>query len=217
MVGRVPTRIGLTGGIGTGKSHVLRYLSRRGVPTVDADDLARLVVAPGEPALAAVVQRFGGQVLDAHGTLDRQVLARIVFDDARARQDLEAIIHPAVWLAINQWFDRLRRDAGRDAGAGADVCAGVGVAAVPLLFETGHEGDFDKVIVTSCSTATQIARVTARDGLSAGEVGRRLEAQMSPEARMARADAVVDTNGAEADTDRQVDEIWRRWGLPALN
>lgn len=212
---RVPTRIGLTGGIGTGKSHVLRYLARRGVPTVDADDLARLVVAPGEPALEAVVQRFGKHLIEPNGTLDRQVLARIVFDDARARQDLEGIIHPAVWLAISQWFDRLRRDAGSDAGAG--VGGGVGVAAVPLLFETGHEGDFDKVIVTSCSPDTQIARVSVRDGLSVGEVGRRLEAQVAPEARLAGADAVIDTNGTGADTDQQVDEIWGRWGLPALN
>ncbi|MEQ1896229.1 MAG: dephospho-CoA kinase [Vicinamibacterales bacterium] len=207
MGGRVPARIGLTGGIGTGKSHVLRYLARHGVPTVDADDLARLAVAAGEPAREAIVQRFGAHLIDQHGTLDRQVLASMVFDDPGARQDLEGIIHPAVWLAINQWFDRLGRDAGRV----------VGVAAVPLLFETGHEADFDKIIVTSCSRAAQVARVSARDGLSADEVGLRLDAQMAPDARLAGADAVIDTNGTEADTDRQVDEIWRRWGLPALH
>ena len=211
----VPARIGLTGGIGTGKSHVLRHLARHGVPTVDADDLARLIVAPGEPAFDAVVGRFGRQVVTRDGTLDRQALARLVFDDPSARQDLEGIIHPAVWVAINQWFDRLQRDAGREAGS--DVGSVVGVAAVPLLFETGHEADFDRVIVTSCSPATQVARVSARDGLSAGQVGLRLDAQMAPEARLARADAVIDTNGTEADTDQQVDAIWRRWGLPGLN
>ena len=199
----VPARIGLTGGIGTGKSHVLRYLARHGVPTVDADDLARRAVAAGAPALEAVVRRFGGQVLGKDGTLDRQALAGMAFDDPGARRDLEAIIHPVVWLAIGQWFERLD---GR-----------TGVAAVPLLFETGHGGDFDRVIVTNCSTDAQMARVSARDGLSADAVRRRLEAQMAPGERLALADAVIDTNGGEADTDRQVDEIWRRWELPALN
>ena len=207
----VPARIGLTGGIGTGKSHVLRYLARHGVPTVDADDLARQAVAPGAPALDAVVRRFGRQVMGKDGTLDRHALAGMAFGDPDARRDLEAIIHPAVWLAINQWFDRLRRDAGSDAGGG------VGVAAVPLLFETGHGGDFDRVIVTNCSPDAQVARVSARDGLSADAVRRRLDSQMAPGDRLALADAVIDTNGGEADTDRQVDEIWRRWGLPALN
>ncbi|MDO8793782.1 MAG: dephospho-CoA kinase [Vicinamibacterales bacterium] len=201
-MGTVPARIGLTGGIGTGKSHVLAYLARHGVSTVDADDLARAVVVPGEPALEAVVQRFGAGVLDARGALDRKALARIAFQDADARRDLEAIIHPAVWLAVEHWFRSRHGE--------------TGVAAVPLLFETGHERDFDKVIVTSCSTERQVARVAARDGLSVPEVRSRLAAQMAPEERLARADAVIDTNGAEADTDRQVDELWRRWGLPAL-
>lgn len=181
---------------------MLRYLARHGVSTVDADDLARQAVAAGSPALEAVMRRFGGQVIGKDGALDRQVLAGMAFSDPGARRDLEAIIHPAVWLAIGQWFERLD---GR-----------VGVAAVPLLFETGHGGDFDRVIVTNCSTDAQIARVSARDGLSADAVRRRLEAQMAPGDRLARADAVIDTNGAEADTDRQVEEVWRRWGLPAL-
>lgn len=197
-----PTRIGLTGGIGTGKSHVLSYLARRGVPTVDADDLAHAVVAPGEPALQAVVQRFGVGVLDPRGALDRKALARIAFQDADARRELEAIIHPAVWLAVDRWFASRHGEAA--------------VAAVPLLFETGHEGDFDKVMVTSCSPDRQVARVAARDGLSVEEVRSRLAAQMAPEARLARADAVIDTNGSEADTARQVDALWVRWGLPAL-
>ena len=199
----VPARIGLTGGIGTGKSHVLNYLARHGVPTVDADDLARRAVAPGSRALEAVVRRFGGEVIGKDGALDRQTLAGMAFSDPDARRDLEAIIHPAVWLAIGEWFERLDGRAG--------------VAAVPLLFETGHGGDFDTVIVTHCSTNAQVARVSARDGLSAATVRRRLEAQMAPGDRLALADAVIDTNGAEADTDRQVDELWRRWGLPALS
>ena len=199
----VPARIGLTGGIGTGKSHVLRYLARHGVPTVDADDLARQAVAPGSQALEAVVRRFGGQVIGKDGTLDRRALAGMAFDDPGARRDLEAIVHPAVWFAIGEWFESLDGRAG--------------VAAVPLLFETGHGGDFDRVIVTNCSTDAQIARVSVRDGLSADEVRRRLDAQMAPGSRLALADAFIDTNGTEADTDRQVDETWRRWGLPALN
>jgi dephospho-CoA kinase len=160
-------RVALTGGIATGKSHVLRHLAARGVPTIDADVLAREVVSPGTAALQAIAARFGAGVLDASGALNRRALADRVFADAGARKDLEAIVHPAVYDAIGEWLARLDA-AGRDPVAVADI---------PLLYETGHEGDFDRVIVTRCEPAQQIARLQARDGLSEAEARARLAAQ----------------------------------------
>src|SRR5689334_12526615 len=193
-------RVALTGGIATGKSHVLRQLAARGVPTIDADVLAREVVSPGTAALQAIVARFGSGVLDARGALNRRALADRVFADADARRALEAIIHPAVYDAIGAWLGRL------DA-AGGDLVA---VADIPLLYETGHEGDFDRVIVTRCDPAQQIARLQARDGLSEADARARLAAQWPIEEKAARAHYVIDTNGAVADTDRQIDAVIAR-------
>ncbi|MGE0392181.1 MAG: dephospho-CoA kinase [Vicinamibacterales bacterium] len=196
-----PARIGLTGGIGTGKSFVLRHLARCGVPTLDTDDVSRDVVRPGTPAFAAVVARFGPAVLEAGGALNRAELARVVFADAAARRDLEAIVHPAVWQAVDTWF------AGQPA---------TGVVAVPLLFETGAEARFDRVLLTDCPVETQVARVMARDGLAADAVRARVLAQMPAPERRRRADAVVDTSGTPDETIGNLAAVWRAWGLPAL-
>jgi dephospho-CoA kinase len=193
-------RVALTGGIATGKSHVLRHLAARGVPTIDADVLAREVVSPGTAALQAIAARFGAGVLDASGALNRRALADRVFADAGARKDLEAIVHPAVYDAIGEWLARLDA-AGRDPVAVADI---------PLLYETGHEGDFDRVIVTRCEPAQQIARLQARDGLSEAEARARLAAQWPVEEKAARAHYVIDTNGSVADTNRHVDDVLAR-------
>jgi dephospho-CoA kinase len=190
-------RVALTGGIATGKSHVLRHLAARGVPTIDADVLSREVVSPGTAALQAIAARFGSGVLDAGGALNRRALADRVFADAEARRALEGIIHPAVYGAIGDWLARLDA-AGRDPVAVADI---------PLLYETGHEGDFDRVIVTRCDPAQQIARLQARDGLSEAEARARLAAQWPVEEKAARAHYVIDTNGSATDTDRQVDAV----------
>ena len=200
MPGARLLRVALTGGIATGKSHVLRHLAARGVPTIDADVLAREVVLPGTAALQAIVARFGASVLDPSGALNRRALADRVFADADARRDLEAIIHPAVYAAIGNWLARVDA-AGRDRVAVADI---------PLLYETGHEGDFDRVIVTRCDPAQQIARLQARDGLSEAEARARLAAQWPVEEKAARAHFVIETNGAVAETDRQVDEVLDR-------
>src|SRR5687767_4159706 len=127
-------RIALTGGIATGKSHVRAEFERYGVPTIDADTLARDAVAPGSAGLAAVVQRFGGEVLEAGGTLNRGKLAKIVFADPEARRALEAIVHPDVRRAMDRWFASL--DPHTHPYAIADI---------PLLFEVGRERDFDAV------------------------------------------------------------------------
>jgi dephospho-CoA kinase len=190
-------KVGLTGGIATGKSHVLRRLAAHGVPTIDADVLAREVVQSGSAALAAIVRRFGREVLDPGGTLNRRALGDRVFADEAARRDLEAIIHPAVYEEIGVWLAQL-------AAGGASVA----VADIPLLYETGHEADFDRVIVTRCTPDQQVARLRARDGLTEEEARRRLAAQWPIDEKVARADYVIDTNGRVEETDRQVDRIF---------
>lgn len=186
-------KVALTGGIATGKSHVLRRFAALGVPTIDADVLSREVVEPGRPALQAIAERFGRDVLNGEGALNRRALGDRVFSDPTARRDLEAIIHPAVYAAINTWL--------------ASLPDGLAVADIPLLYETAHESDFDKVIVTHCSPEQQLTRLRARDGLSADEARQRLAAQWPVDQKAARADYVIDTTGSIEDTDRQVDAV----------
>jgi dephospho-CoA kinase len=192
-------RVALTGGIASGKSYVRARLDALGLPTVDADVLAREAVLPGSPGLAAVVQRFGSQMLDAHGRLDRVRLGEAVFSDPGARRDLEAIIHPRVYAAIEVWFDALAASTG----------PGLGIADIPLLFETGHEGGFDLVIVAFCSPELQVARVQARDRVSSEAARQRLAAQWPIAEKVRLADYVVRTDGTFAETDEQVERVAR--------
>lgn len=193
-------RVALTGGIATGKSYVLRLLQTHGVPTIDADELARAAVEPGRPAHAAIRDRFGDGVVRADGALDRVGLGAIVFRDAAARMDLEAIVHPPVRQAIDDWFN---------ARAAADSPPPFAVADIPLLFETGRDDEFDRVIVVACDPETQVARVMARDGLSETEARRRLAAQLPIGDKVDRASRVVTTGGSFDETARQVDELCR--------
>jgi dephospho-CoA kinase len=188
--------VALTGGIATGKSYVRARLEALGVPTVDADALAREVVAPGTPGLAAVVARFGPSALDAGGGLDRARLAALVFDDPDARRDLEAVVHPRVRAAIDAWFDAL-----------PDPGTVFAVADIPLLFETGRAGAFDVVVVTACPPALQIRRLRERDGLTAEDARRRLAAQWPVAEKVRLADYVIHTEGAYAETDAQVARV----------
>jgi dephospho-CoA kinase len=189
----MPTRrVALTGGIATGKSDVLARFAALGVPTVDADVLARDAVRPGTPGLAAVVARFGAGVLAADGTLDRARLGTIVFADARARRDLEAIVHPAVRAEMDRWFSRLPPH------------HAVAVADVPLLYETGRDAEFDAVIVAICPTDLQLARLVARNGLSPDEAQRRIAEQWPTADKAARATHVIWTDGTFERTDAQV-------------
>lgn len=191
-------RAALTGGIATGKSYCLSRFAALGAATVDADRLARDAVAPGTPGLQRVVERFGAGILLPGGSLDRPALGRIVFADRAARADLEAIIHPEVYRRIGEWF--------------ADLPAGtrVAIADIPLLFETGQEHDFDRVIVAACAPAEQLRRLMARDNLSREAALARLEAQWPIEAKVARADVVIQTDGSFAETDAAVKRaLWR--------
>jgi dephospho-CoA kinase len=185
-------RVALTGGIATGKSYCLRHFAELGVPVVDADRLARDAVAPGSAGLTAVVQHFGPEVLLADGTLDRAALGRIEFEDSRERAALEAIIHPEVYRRIREWFVNL------------PSAARVAIADIPLVFETGHNHDFDAVIVAACRPEEQVRRVMERDGLSEHEAKARLAAQWPIEEKAKRADYVIWTDRSFAETDAQV-------------
>jgi dephospho-CoA kinase len=192
-------RVALTGGIATGKSHVLEQFRRRGVPCLDADALAHGVTAAGTEATAAIAARFGADMLAPDGAVDRAKLGPIVFADAAARRDLEAIVHPAVYRALAAGL-RAFELIGDDSFAVVDV---------PLLYETGGDKDFDCVIVTVCPPAMQIARLLER-GMSDAEARQRLAAQWPAEQKASRANIVIKTDGTFEDTDRQVGEAYRK-------
>ncbi len=193
-------RVALTGGIATGKSYVRQRLDAAGIPTIDADHLAREAIAPGSAGFRAVIAHFGRAVLSDAGAIDRQKLAAIVFADADARRSLEAIVHPDVYQRITTWYARLAANGYR----------GPAVADIPLLFETGHAGDFDRVVVVACDPARQLERLRARDGLDGETATRRLAAQWPIDAKVARADIVIRTDGTFADTDTQVRQLVER-------
>ena len=191
-------RVALTGGIATGKSHVRAEFERLGVPTIDADTLARHAVAPGSPGFAKVVERFGQTILAPDGSLDRQKLGALVFSDAKARRDLERIIHPDVQHSSDAWF--------------ASLPPGhpFAIADIPLLFEIGRDRDFDATVVVACDPATQLQRLMKRDGLSEPAARQRIEAQLPIDEKVKRADYVIRTDGSFEDTKRQVKEAYGR-------
>lgn len=193
-------RVGLTGGIATGKSYVTRRIAEAGLPVIDADRLAREAVAPGSAGLGAVVNRFGRGILTDGGALDRARLGTLVFSDAGARADLEALIHPEVRRRIAEW----------QAGLVSNGYRGPLVADIPLLFETGRTGDFDAVVVVACDPARQRARLIERDGLAEDEADRRIAAQWPIADKVRDADYVVSTDGTFEDTDAQVDMLVRQ-------
>jgi dephospho-CoA kinase len=188
-------RVALTGGIGTGKTHVARQLGALGIPVIDSDAIVHESLGPGGPLVERVAARFGRAVRAADGGIDRRALASIVFRDPAARRDLEGIIHPYVFERISGWL------------ASLDQSAPFAVADIPLLFETDSAGKFDKVIVTAAPRELQIARVVDRDGASREEAEGRLAAQWPIEAKIARADYVIHTDGSKEETNRQVAAI----------
>jgi dephospho-CoA kinase len=187
-------RVGLTGGIASGKSLVAAELAARGAIIIDADVLARDVVEPGTPALAAIVDRFGAPVL-SEGGLDRARLAQIVFADPLARRDLERIVHPAVRTRAAE----LERAAGD---------AAVVVHVIPLLVETGQQEDFDLVVTVDVDHETQIKRLMVRNGYSRAEAESRIAAQASREERVNAADVVLRNTGSLTQLREQIDALW---------
>ncbi|ADU50549.1 dephospho-CoA kinase [Thermaerobacter marianensis DSM 12885] len=197
-----PVLIGLTGGIGSGKSAVARMLVELGAAVVDADAIAREVVEPGQPALTRLVEAFGEDILTPSGELDRRALGRRVFRDEQARQVLERIVHPAIrrrtWERIGALLAQGRHPAV--------------VWDVPLLFEVGAEGLVDQVWVVTAPRHVRLERLRRRDpDLSVEELERRMAAQMPLEEKAARAHVVIDNSGDLETTRRQVQAAWRRF------
>jgi dephospho-CoA kinase len=190
-------RIGLTGGIASGKSAVAAEFAELGASIVDTDLIAREVTAPGSPALAAIVDQFGPEVLAADGGLDRQRLRGIVFADAAARRALEAIVHP-----------RIRRLA----LARAEAAAGPYVIfVVPLLFETGFDRLVDRTLVVDCPETVQVERLRRRDGAGEQQARAIIAAQLGREARRQAADDLIDNSGDIEATRARVAELHERY------
>ncbi|WP_299235921.1 dephospho-CoA kinase [uncultured Halomonas sp.] len=190
--------IGLTGGIASGKSTVARAFAALGAPWVDADDIAREVVEPGEPALAEIAERFGARVLNGDGTLNRRALREIVFADERERRWLESATHPRI-------RERLVEHLARIHASGAPY----GLLVSPLLFESGQSEMVDRALVIDVPEALQIERTAARDEVDADQARAIVAAQMPRHERLARADDVLDNGGSEAAMRRRVSELDR--------
>lgn len=195
-------RIGLTGGIGMGKSTAAALLAEKGIPVVDTDVLARQVVEPGQPALQEITQAFGRELLAADGTLRRDALAAIVFADETKRRQLEDILHPRIrerWLeCLAQW-----QAAGKPAG----------VVVIPLLFETGAGKEFDRILCTACTAPTQMQRLNAR-GWSEEQSRQRIASQWPAQRKIDLSQSVVWTEVSREVHSEQLDRILKQLGLP---
>ena len=194
-------RVGLTGGIGSGKSEVSRRLAERGAAIIDADQSARDVVAPGTPGLEQVVAAFGDGVLAPDGSLDRPKLGQIVFGDEAALGRLNAIVHPLVHQHMADAEERAIRSGGDEA---------VIVHDIPLLAEAGdsRSAGFDLVIVVDVPREAQLERLTGRRGMKAEDAEARMANQATREGRLAIADVVIDNSGSLEELDKRVDEVW---------
>jgi dephospho-CoA kinase len=193
-----PLRIGLTGGIASGKSTVTQRFAELGVPVIDADVASRNVVEPGKPGLAQVVQRFGGGILDADGRLDRRALRNLIFEDSSLRQALDAILHPLI-----------RAEMEREA---AQATAPYVVMAIPLLVEGGSAGKrVDRVLVVDADETLQIQRLQARDGSSEQQARAILSSQATRAARLSHADDVLLNAGSVAELRQAVDRLHEQY------
>lgn len=192
-------RVGLTGGIGSGKSEVSKRLAAHGAVVLDADKAAREVVEPGTPGLGQIAAAFGTQVLRPDGSLDRATLAGIVFADEAARARLNGIVHPLV----HEWMRAAEAEA--VAASGDDV---VVVHDVPLLAEGGRAGEFDLVIVVDVPPDVQVERLAGVRGMTPEQARARMAAQATREDRLAVADIVIENSGTLEDLDKRVTDVW---------
>ena len=188
--------VALTGGVGAGKSTVAAMLADHGAVVIDADDLAREAVAPGSPGLARVLEEFGPDAAAPDGSLDRERMARLVFDDQKARRRLEKIVHPEVARLFAAEVER-RRDSDE-----------IVVYAVPLLVERGLAGAFDVVLTVEADEDLRASRVAAQDRMTPEDARRRMAAQVSGDERAAAADVVIDNEGSIEDLERRVGRLW---------
>lgn len=189
--------IGLTGGIGSGKTAVADLFADHGVPVIDADELAHDVMMPDRPAFDAIVHEFGGEMLTTSGELDRRRLRELVFADDEKRRRLEAIIHPLVYAEIERRLSALDAD--------------YAIVVVPLLIETGGTKLVDRVLVVDAPESLQIERVSRRDGTTAEAVEQILAAQLDRESRLAAADDIIENDSSEASLDEKVSALHRRY------
>jgi dephospho-CoA kinase len=190
--------VGLTGGIGAGKSTVARLLAERGAIVIDADTIVRELQRPGTDVFRAIVERFGSDVVKPDGSLDRERLAGIVFRDDEARSALNAIVHPAVYAVMSERIAQLK-DGDR-----------VVVLDIPLLAEAGGGEGMDAVVVVEAGEDARVARVQAERGLDPEDVRARMAAQASSEQREALADVVIRNDGPVEDLRAQVDALWEQ-------
>lgn len=191
--------IGLTGGIATGKSTVSQMLVARGAALIDADVVARRIMEPGHPVLAKVVERFGETVLLAGGQLNRKRLGEIVFSDPVERKALEDITHPAIRREMKAELEALERENPER----------LVVADIPLLYESGLENLYEKIMVVYVPRSLQLERLMQRDGLTAQQAELRLAAQMDIEEKRRRADILIDNSRSYEETESQIDDFWR--------
>ncbi|TMB71547.1 MAG: dephospho-CoA kinase [Chloroflexi bacterium] len=197
--------LGLTGGIGSGKSMVAQIFARLGAVVIDADQLAREVVEPGQPALQEIATAFGRDVLLSDGRLDRSKLAGIIFADPAERARLDAITHPRIRARMDEEI-KARRSG-----------PGVLIVDIPLLYENDRTHSVERVIVVWVDPQTQLRRIRRRDGLSAEAARQRIAAQMPLDAKRARADHVIDNSGSREDTRRQVEAIYHLYASAAAS
>jgi dephospho-CoA kinase len=191
--------IGLTGGIASGKSSVAQIMEALGGVIIDADQLAREAVAPGEPAYLSIVAGFGEGIINPDRTINRKALARIVFADPTARRRLERITHPAIARLAEQRLTALRN-------AGVPVV----VYMAPLLIEAGVTSRVDEIWVVYADRETQVARLMLRDGIGRDEALQRLAAQMPMEEKRRYGRVVIDNSGTPEETERQVRDVWEK-------
>ena len=189
--------IGLTGGIGSGKSAASDIFSRLGAPVIDADEIAHALVAAGEPALAEIAGAFGEDILDTAGALDRDALRRRVFADSAERQRLEAILHPRIRQQIQSHINNIH----------APYC----IVVIPLLLETRQADLVDRILVIDIPETTQISRTAARDSLTREEILAIIDAQAARDTRLAAADDVIDNSGGLDELESRVHRLHERY------
>lgn len=195
--------IGLTGGIACGKTTVATSLVRRGALLIDADLVAREVVEPGSPILKQVTLHFGQGILNPDGSLNRKALGERIFRDEASRKLLESILHPAIRLLIEERMDHFE----------TEYPDKLVVIDVPLLYETGYEDMFSEVMVVYVPESVQLERLMNRDKLTEEQALSRIRAQMPIEEKKKRADILIDNQGDLLETERQLDDFWKRKGL----
>ncbi len=194
-------RIGLTGGIGSGKSAVVAMLRDLGVPVVEADDISREVVRQGESAWSEIVEAFGREILHETGELDRARLAALVFADPEKLARLNQIVHPRVLAALDRWLTDREREG-----------APIAVVEAPLLYESGYAGKLDRIVVVFCRREQQFERLIAR-GMSPENAESRIASQMPPEEKQRLAADLIDNSGSLEETRRQVALLVEKWKL----